>query len=58
VLFAEVCGYLPFEDQNTQSLYQKILKADFRLPPFLSKEVKDLILNILVPDPDVRYGIK
>ncbi|CDW81651.1 carbon catabolite derepressing protein [Stylonychia lemnae] len=58
VLYTEVCGYLPFEDQNTQSLYQKILKADFKLPSFLSKEVKDLILQILVPDPDLRFGIK
>jgi len=27
-----VCGYLPFEDQNTKKLYQKILKADYKLP--------------------------
>jgi hypothetical protein len=24
----------------------------------LSKDVKDLILHILVPDPDLRFGIK
>ena len=34
------------------------MKADFKLPHSLSKDVKDLILHILVPDPDLRYGIK
>lgn len=34
------------------------MKADFRLPHFLSKEVKDLINHVLVPDPDLRFGIK
>lgn len=28
------------------------------MPNYLSKEVKDLILHILVPDPDLRFGIK
>lgn len=28
------------------------------MPQFLSKESKDLILHVLVPDPDLRYGIK
>lgn len=36
VLFAMVCGYLPFEDSNTNMLYKKILSADYKLPPFLS----------------------
>ena len=29
VLFAMVCGYLPFEDPNTNALYKKILNADY-----------------------------
>lgn len=36
VLFAMVCGYLPFEDSNTNILYKKILSADYKLPSFLS----------------------
>jgi len=58
VLFTSLTGYLPFEDQNTQALYQKILKADYKYPPNLSKESRDLINHILVPDPDLRYGLK
>ena len=29
ILFALVCGYLPFEDPNTSLLYKKILSADY-----------------------------
>lgn len=58
VLFCLICGHLPFEDQNTQSLYQKILHADYQYSCILSDEVKNLIDNILVPEPRLRYGIK
>ena len=58
ILYAMVCGYLPFEDQNTKKLYQKILKADYKLPSFLSDEAKDLINLILNPDPTQRFTIK
>jgi 5'-AMP-activated protein kinase catalytic alpha subunit len=27
VLFAMLCGYLPYEDKKTEDLYKKILKA-------------------------------
>jgi len=58
ILYAMVCGYLPFEDQNTKKLYQKILKADYKLPSFLSDNAKNLISMILNPDPTKRYTIK
>jgi len=32
ILYAMVCGYLPFEDPDTAQLYKKILKGDFTLP--------------------------
>jgi serine/threonine protein kinase len=38
VLYAMLCGYLPFEDQKTSDLYKKILSADYTLPDFLSPE--------------------
>ena len=36
ILFAMVCGFLPFEDPNTNLLYKKILNADYQIPPFVS----------------------
>jgi serine/threonine protein kinase len=29
IMFALICGYLPFEDPITTNLYQKILKGEF-----------------------------
>ena len=43
VLYAMVCGYLPFEDPNTVFLYRKILYSEYTFPSHLSNEVKDLI---------------
>lgn len=36
VLFAMVCGYLPFEDPKTSNLYKKIMSADYQIPKFVS----------------------
>lgn len=58
VLFTLLCGHLPFEDSNTQSLYQKILNAKYKFTCYLSNEVKNLVQNILVPDPQMRYGLR
>lgn len=58
ILFALVCGYLPFEDPNTSNLYKKILSADFSVPKFVSNEAKDLITCILNTDPEKRYKIE
>ena len=43
ILFAMVCGYLPFEDSNTSQLYKKILSGEYILPNFVSEEFKDLL---------------
>ena len=30
ILFAMLCGYLPFEDENVSVLYKKILEGDYK----------------------------
>ena len=57
ILFAMVCGYLPFEDTNTANLYKKIIAGDFHLPKFLSEGVKILIKGMLTTDPGLRLTI-
>jgi len=57
ILFALICGYLPFEDPNTSNLYKKILSADFQTPEWVSNDAKDLFHCILNTDPDKRYTI-
>ena len=57
ILFALVCGHLPFEDPNTSNLYRKILSGEYRTPKWISPEVKDLIRRILETDPNRRLTI-
>lgn len=57
ILFALVCGYLPFDDQNTTNLYKKIIHGKFLLPDFLTKDCKSLIKGILKTDPAKRFTI-
>ncbi|OMJ90746.1 hypothetical protein SteCoe_6823 [Stentor coeruleus] len=57
ILFAMVCGYLPFEDSNTNTLYKKILAGDYQFPKFISNDAKDLMTGILNVDPDQRLSI-
>jgi 5'-AMP-activated protein kinase catalytic alpha subunit len=54
VLFAMVCGFLPFEDPSTSTLYQKIMSGDYRCPKFLSAEVVDLLSKVLDTNPNTR----
>ncbi|CAK71371.1 unnamed protein product (macronuclear) [Paramecium tetraurelia] len=58
ILFAMICGYLPFDDLNTQNLYQKITNAEFTFPKHISMDAKDLLRRILVVDPQKRYSIQ
>jgi 5'-AMP-activated protein kinase catalytic alpha subunit len=32
VLYAMVCGYLPFDEETTQKLYKKILTGSYSIP--------------------------
>lgn len=38
VLYAMLCGQLPYEDESTSKLYKKILSATYKMPDYLSKE--------------------
>ena len=58
ILYAMLCGYLPFEDKDNDVLFSKILKCKLDLPRHLSDDSKDLIRRILVTDPDKRITIK
>lgn len=57
ILFAMLCGYLPFEDPNTSNLYKKILSGEYKIGTWLSGEAQDLIKKILSTNPDNRYTI-
>lgn len=58
ILFALVCGYLPFEDSNTSVLYRKILSGEYRPARWISNEVRDLLRHVLEVDPAKRYTLE
>jgi len=58
ILFAMICGYLPFEEENTSKLYKKILSGEYKTPHFISREAKDLLTHILNVNPESRYTLK
>lgn len=58
ILFALVCGYLPFEDKRTSQLFAKIRHADYELPGFLSEGAQSLISCLLVANPKERLTLQ
>lgn len=57
ILYAMVCGSLPFIDNNVRKIYEKIKNGHFKVPKTLSSEVKNLIARMLSVDPDKRITI-
>jgi serine/threonine protein kinase len=57
ILYAMLCGYLPFEDKDNDILFEKILECKLDFPKYISETSKDLIEKILVTDPSKRIDI-
>ncbi len=57
ILFAMLCGFLPFEDENNSILFKKIEECKIDYPNFISKNAKNLLKKILVNDPNKRIKI-
>lgn len=51
-------GYLPFDDEDLNTLYNKILKGEFEIPAYVTAEAADLLRRILVTDPTKRITIQ
>lgn len=57
ILFAMVCGFLPFEGENDNELFRSILLGTIDYPPFVTFQTKQLIKELLNPDPSKRIDI-
>ena len=57
VLYAMLCGYLPFEESDNEKLYKKITAGKFKTPNFLSESAKDFLHRVLDVDPKSRITI-
>lgn len=58
ILFAMVCGSLPFDDDSMSALFTKIKEAKYYMPNYITEEVKDLINRMLQPNPVKRITMK
>ncbi|XP_035548114.1 SNF1-related protein kinase catalytic subunit alpha KIN10-like isoform X2 [Juglans regia] len=57
ILYALLCGTLPFDDENIPNLFKKIKGGIYTLPSHLSAGARDLIPRMLVVDPMKRMTI-
>jgi len=58
ILYALLCGTLPFDDESIPNLFKKIKSGMYSLPSHLSQLSRDLILRMLVVDPMKRITIQ
>ena len=58
ILFSMICGFLPFQEEDTKLLYEKIVKGKYQVPYYVSQEAGDLIQKILNINPNKRYTIE
>ncbi|EPS65955.1 hypothetical protein M569_08822, partial [Genlisea aurea] len=57
ILYALLCGTLPFDDENIPILFKKIKDGIYTLPSHLSPGARDLIPRMLIVDPMKRITI-
>ena len=57
ILYVMLCGFLPFEERDTKSLFKKIIKCKVVYPKYVSANAQNLLKRILVPNPDTRITI-
>ncbi|RNF00472.1 putative protein kinase [Trypanosoma conorhini] len=57
ILYAMLCGYLPFDEDNIPLLFSKIKKGRYTIPRHVSHGARELIEQILVVDPLMRLTI-
>ncbi|KAI9007345.1 kinase-like domain-containing protein [Gaertneriomyces semiglobifer] len=65
ILYAMLCGYLPFDDDpnnpdgdNINLLYKYILETELEFPDYVSQDARDLLKRMLVPDPRYRANMR
>jgi len=57
ILYALVCGHLPFDDDSIPELFRKIKMGDYTFPKNLNPDVKHLISRMLQVNPMKRITI-
>ncbi|XP_048589644.1 maternal embryonic leucine zipper kinase isoform X2 [Nematostella vectensis] len=58
LLYALVCGFLPFDDDNTYKLYRLIQKGEYEIPSWLSQGTVAILGQLLQVSPRKRAKIQ
>ncbi|CAF4884883.1 5'-AMP-activated protein kinase catalytic subunit alpha-2 [Pieris napi] len=58
ILYALLCGTLPFDDEHVPTLFRKIKSGIFPIPEYLNKSVVSLLCNMMQVDPMKRATIE
>lgn len=58
ILYALLCGTLPFDDEHVPTLFRKIKSGVFPIPEYLNKQVVSLLCHMLQVDPMKRATIE
>ncbi|EDW86186.1 uncharacterized protein Dwil_GK16296, isoform B [Drosophila willistoni] len=58
ILYALLCGTLPFDDEHVPTLFRKIKSGIFPIPEYLNKQVVNLVCQMLQVDPLKRATIE
>uniref|UniRef100_A0A8D3BUZ4 Maternal embryonic leucine zipper kinase n=1 Tax=Scophthalmus maximus TaxID=52904 RepID=A0A8D3BUZ4_SCOMX len=58
LLFALLCGYLPFDDENCMALYRKITRGKYDNPRWLSPGSVLLLNQMMQVDPKRRISVR
>ncbi|AAK39929.1 SNF-related kinase (nucleomorph) [Guillardia theta] len=57
IMYALLCGSLPFDDENIPNLFKKIKSGIYILPGYLSDLSRDMIAKMLITNPLLRITI-
>lgn len=58
ILYALLCGTLPFDDEHVPTLFRKIKSGIFPIPEYLNKPVVSLLCQMLQVDPLKRATVE
>jgi len=58
LLYALMCGFLPFDDDNTQRLYRLIQRGSYEIPPWLSDGSQRILAALLKHKPSARLTME
>lgn len=57
IMYALLCGSLPFDDENIPNLFKKIKGGIYILPSYLTDLSRDLLAKLLITNPLARISI-